>query len=228
MQGGSLKSAIFDLDGTLADTSRDLISAANFCLIGSNMGGPLDPVDDAGTAFGGGRAMLRLGYSRLGRSWTEKDVDENYLVFLDHYGKHIDNETVLYPGVATALKVLASTDVALGVCTNKPEVLAIELLRRLGILPMFRAVLGADSLTVRKPDPRHLFETIRRVGGHPNRSVLIGDTEIDRETARRAKVPCVLVTFGPEGRAVEAFAPEGLLDDYCVLPALFEKVIAGR
>jgi len=216
-----MRCVIFDLDGTLADTSRDLISAANACLEGA----ALDPVADAATAFRGGRAMLRLGFERAGRDWTEAEVDAAYPRLLAHYAEHIDRHTVLYPGVGAALARLEAAGWALGVCTNKPAHLAQELLERLGIRAAFRAMLGADSLPVRKPDPRHLLETITRAGGNPARSVLVGDTVTDRKAAENAGVPCILVTFGPDGEAVRNLQPEALLEHYDALPALLDRLV---
>ncbi len=86
-------------------------------------------------------------------------------------------------------------------------------------------MLGADSLAVRKPDPRHLLETIARAGGVRARAVLVGDTVTDRDAARAAGVPCVLVSFGPEGPGIAALAPEALLDHYDALPALLERLV---
>ncbi len=217
---------VFDLDGTLADTSRDLIAAANACLGRRNGAWLLDAEIDASTAFAGGRAMIRLGFSRLGSGWSEDDVDAAYPIFLDRYAEAIDSHTVLYPGVRDALDTLAARGCALAVCTNKPEALALELLGRLDILGSFGAVLGADTLPVRKPDPRHLLETIRRVGGDPGASVLVGDTANDRETALRAGVPCILVAFGPTGADIARLAPEAVLDHFDSLPAMVEDVIS--
>lgn len=90
---------------------------------------------------------------------------------------------------------------------------------------MFGALLGADSLPVRKPDPQHLLQTISDVGGSAKRSVLIGDTITDRNAAKNADVPCVLVTFGPDGQGVRDLAPEGLLHHYDDLPDLVDRMI---
>ena len=87
----------------------------------------------------------------------------------------------------------------------------------------FAAMLGADTLPVRKPDPLHLTETVRRMGGDLARAVLLGDTITDRKAAAAAGIPCVLVTFGPEGQGVAAMEPEGLLDHYDDL----DRVLAG-
>lgn len=224
-KGDVMKSVIFDLDGTLADTSADLIAAANACFEGMGQGAPLDAKADALTAFHGGRAMLRLGFSRLGADWDEPMVDAQYPVLLGYYADHIAVHTQLYPNVVPALEELKRRGYLLGICTNKPEGLAETLMGQLGVRDMFAALLGADTLPVRKPDPEHLWETIRRVGGDLGRSALIGDTDNDRSAARNANVPSVLVTFGPTGQAVSAMNPEALLDHYDNLPDLADQLI---
>ncbi|QDL92231.1 HAD-IA family hydrolase [Paroceanicella profunda] len=217
-----MRSAVFDLDGTLADTAADLIAAANHCL--EPYGTALDAAVDASTAFHGGRAMLRLGLSRLGPV-DEMAVDRLYPELLAFYGAHICRHTVLYPGVREALDTLAATGWRLGVCTNKPEGLARTLLGELGLLERFIALIGADTLPVRKPDPAPLLETIARLGGTPARTAMIGDTLTDRATARAAGVPAILVTFGPEGIDVARHSPEALIAGYGELPALLENLI---
>lgn len=220
-----MKSVIFDLDGTLADTSADLIASANACFVALGHGELLDPVSDAQTAFAGGRAMLRLGLSRLAADWSEEDVDREFPNLLEFYGNNLSRHTVLYPNVEPVLALLADQGYALGICTNKPEGLAEDLVQELGIRSYFQALLGADTLPVRKPDPEHLLETIRRVGGSQTRSVLIGDTITDRDAAKNADVPCVLVTFGPTGRDVANLAPTALLDHYDHLPDLVSGLL---
>jgi len=220
-----MKSVIFDLDGTLADTSADLIAAANACFAAIGQGEPLDASADALTAFHGGRAMLRLGFERLGIDWDEANVDAEYHKLLDYYSNHIAVHTTLYPSVISALEELKRRGYLLGICTNKPEGLAETLMAELGIRDMFSALLGADTLPVRKPDPEHLWETIRRVGGDLGRSALIGDTDTDRSTARNAGVPSVLVAFGPSGEAISALQPEMLLNHYDELPDLIDQLI---
>lgn len=216
-----MKSVIFDLDGTLADTSADLIAAANACFDAPM----LDPVSDAATAFGGGRAMLSLGYERLGVQPAEDARLADYHKLLDHYGANICVHTRLYDAVVPALVALADRGYALGICTNKPEGLAVELVKQLGITDHFKALLGADTLPIRKPDPEHLFETIRQVGGDLKQSVLIGDTITDRKTSANAGLPSVLVTFGPTGRKTAEMKPEGLLDHFDQLPDLVDHLL---
>lgn len=207
-----MKTVIFDLDGTLADTSRDLICAANACFLRAGHGELLDPVADAATAFRGGRAMLTLGYDRLGLGAEEVERDYPYL--LEWYGENIDTHTAMYPGAVTAIERLRSGGYAVGVCTNKPEGLAETLLTRLGVRGLFASLIGADTLPVKKPEAAPFVAAVEQAGGDVSRSLLVGDTVTDRETSRAAGVPSLLITFGPSGRGVADLEPEGLLDHY--------------
>ncbi len=220
-----MKTVVFDLDGTLADTSGDLIAAANACFRDMGEGDVLVHAEDAGTALRGGRAMLTLGMEKLGRADDAATIDRYYPMLLDAYRREIDTHTILYPGAMEAVAALKAAGYRVAICTNKPEALAELLLTRLGVRDAFGAMLGADSLAVRKPDPEHLFETARRAGGDPAQCVLIGDSDTDRNTARAAGVPCVLVTFGPSGEDMAALEPEALLDDFADLPEVIERLI---
>lgn len=221
-----MKTVIFDLDGTLADTSGDLIAAANHCFRQMGEGDLLDPERDQGTALRGGRAMLTLGMARLGRVEDVVTIDQYYPVLLEAYGRAIDVYTQLYPGAMDAVEVLRERGYGVGICTNKPEGLAQDLLTRLGVRDAFGSLVGADTLTVRKPDPAPLFEAARRAGGAPEACVLIGDSDTDRNTARAAGVPSVLVTFGPAGGDMAALEPEALLHAYADLPDIVDGLLA--
>lgn len=220
-----MRTVVFDLDGTLADTSDDLLAAANACFRGLGHGNMLDQADRL-TAFHGGRAMLRLGFSRL-NGYSEADVDAQYPVLLAAYARAIDTYTVLYPGTEKAILALRDAGFALAICTNKPADLAETLTRNLGVRHLFGALVGADTLPVRKPDPAPLIEAIDRVGGSLCRSILIGDTQTDRDTGRAAGVPVALVTFGPEGAGVARMQPEALLHHFDDLPGLVQQMLAG-
>jgi len=220
-----MKTVIFDLDGTLADTSGDLIAAANACFQRLGHGDMLDMAEDQATAFAGGRAMLGLGFSRLGREDVEAAIDGEFPLFIEYYRENIDRHTVVYDGVIPAIQRLLDADYRIGICTNKPEGLAETLMQRLGLRDMFGALIGADTLPTRKPDAAPYLETVARIGGNVARSVLIGDTVTDRECARAAGVPSVLVTFGPTGRDVEKLQPEALLDRYDQLFEVVEGLI---
>jgi len=219
-----VRTVIFDLDGTLADTSADLIAAANACFRGLGHGDLLDPAADQLTAFHGGRAMLRLGFSRLGAT-DEAEVDAQYPVLLAAYEQGIDRHTRLYPGVTDAVEALLAAGFRTGICTNKPAGLAELLMDRLGVRGLFGSLVGADTLPVRKPDPAPYLLSVERAGGAVARSMLVGDTETDSRTAAAAGVPVALVTFGPEGEGVSRLAPDALLGRFADLPALAERLI---
>ena len=219
-----MRTVIFDLDGTLADTSGDLIAAANHCFRQMGLGDVLDVDRDAGIALRGGRMMLTRGLERVGQ-FSEARVSEYYPVLLDAYAEAIDHHTVLYPGAMEAVETLKSNGFGVGICTNKPEGLAETLMTRLGVRDAFASLIGADTLPVRKPDPEPLREAARRAGGDPALTCLIGDSDTDRNTARAAGVPSVLVTFGPSGEDMASLEPEALLSDFAHLPGIVTELI---
>ncbi|MCR8826440.1 HAD-IA family hydrolase [Pseudosulfitobacter koreensis] len=217
-----MTSVIFDLDGTLADTSGDLLAAANVCF--RDMGaGDLLTAADAGAALRGGRSMLTLGLTRLNRM-DEALITKYYPILLEAYDGAIDLHTVMYPGAMDAVEAIRADGFAVGICTNKPAALAEKLLKSLGVRDAFASMIGADTLAVRKPDPAPLFEAARQAGGSET-CILIGDSDTDRNTARAAGVPSVLVTFGPSGDDMAALEPEALLHDYVDLPAMARRFL---
>lgn len=219
-----MRTVIFDLDGTLADTSGDLVAAANVCFRAMGLGDVLDPLRDAGIALRGGRMMLTRGLERVGR-FDPDVVAEYYPRLLEAYAQDIDRHTRLYPGAMEAVAELDRAGFAVGICTNKPEGLADRLLDRLGVRGAFASLVGADTLPVKKPDPEPLREAARRAGGDPARMLLVGDSDTDRNTAKAAGVPSILVTFGPSGEDMAALAPEALLADFADLPGLAHRLI---
>lgn len=221
----NMGTVVFDLDGTLADTSGDLIAAANAALGALGHPPQLDPDRDAATAFRGGRAMLALGAGRIGHAAPHALVEEGYPLLLEAYGNAIDVHTRLYPGAAESVAALGREGFRVAVCTNKPEALARLLLDRLGMGDAFGALVGADTLPVRKPDPAPFHAAVTGAGGESARSLLVGDTETDRATAAAAGVPCILVTFGPDGEGVAALEPDALLDRFDTLPDLAARLL---
>ena len=227
-----MRTVIFDLDGTLADTSGDLLAAANSCFDAMGLDVRLDPRSDAGVALRGGRAMLTLGLEReTGQAADPAVLDAQYPNLLRAYEGAIDVHTQLYPRAMDAVEQLRSDGFAVGICTNKPESLAEILMQKLGVRDVFGSLIGADTLPVRKPDPEPFFEAVRRAGGNPKRSCLIGDTITDHSTARAAGVPSVLVTFGPGAGAgqadIRALEPDALLDHFDELPALAARLLGA-
>ena len=221
-----MKTVIFDLDGTLADTSGDLIAAANASFQMRGHGALLDPDRDRLTAFHGGRAMLKLGFSRLDTSVLDDELEQYYQQFLTAYAENIDRETRLYPGAEAAVEALLEAGFKVGICTNKPEGLAETLIQRLGVRDLFGSLVGADTFPVRKPDPLPYRESVLRAGGDPGLSVLIGDTDTDVRTARAAGVPIVLVAFGPEGPEIGRLDPDALLSGYPDLPEVVSALLS--
>ena len=201
-----MPTVVFDLDGTLADTSADLVAAANACFRGLGHGDLLDPAADALTAFHGGRAMLRLGFARLGRG-GEAEVDREYPLLLRHYEAAIDRHTRLYPGAEAAVAALRAAGYRTAICTNKPERLAAILLDRLGVAGLFDALVGADTLPVRKPDAAPYRAAVERAGGTLPRSMLVGDTDTDRQTALAAGCRWRSCPSGPRGRGSRGSRP---------------------
>jgi len=200
----------FDLDGTLADTAPDLAAALNHAL--GALGRPLVPPESVRHLVGhGARALLRRGLATSGEA-PEALVDEGFPHFIDYYAANICRGTRPYEGVDAALDALAAKEVALALCTNKPERLTRLLLEALGWSERFDAVVGGDTLTVRKPDPAPLRQAIASAGG--GAAAFIGDSITDADTARAAGIPFVAVGFGFSDRPVEALGADDVIDDY--------------
>lgn len=220
-----MRTVIFDLDGTLADTSGDLIAAANHCFDRMGLGTRLDPATDAGTALRGGKAMLTLGLERAGQ-YSADLVDRWYPELLTAYGDALDVHTVMYPGAMDAVETLKSNGMAVGICTNKPEGLAETLMTRLGVRDAFGSLIGADTLSTRKPDAAPYVAAVERAGGVVTQSCLIGDTKTDRDTARAVGVACVLVGFGPSGGDMAALEPDAIIQHFDELSEVAARLLA--
>lgn len=214
---------IFDLDGTLADTSGDLIAAANACFRGIGAGDLLDPTRDQATALRGGRAMLRLGFRRLGHG--AEQIDALYPVLLGHYAAALDRYSTFFPGALAAVQTLRDRGARVGICTNKPHALAESLMQKMDARDLFHSLVGADTIPVRKPDPAPFRLAVTQAGGRLSRALLVGDTLTDHRTARAAQVPSVLVAFGPGDEDVEALNPDAVLRDFADLPDLAARLL---
>jgi len=224
MPADGVRTVVFDLDGTLADTSDDLLAAANACFRDEGFGDLLGPAD-AGTALRGGRAMLSLGWDRVGRVYDEAALTAGYARLVAAYALDIASHTRMYPGAVRAVQALRDAGFVTAICTNKPEGLAETLLQRLEVRHLFGSLIGADTLPTRKPHPAPYIVAVERAGGAVARSMLVGDTDTDRRTGAAAGVPVALVTFGPEGDAVSRFAPEALLHHFDDLPGLAGRLL---
>jgi phosphoglycolate phosphatase len=192
---GTTPTLVLDLDGTLIDTAGDLLATLNVIL--GKEGLPPLALGEARDMIGfGARAMLEAGFAAHDRAPPRERLDQLFADFVTHYSEHIAEESAPFPGALAALDRFSAEGWRLAVCTNKLERLARRLLDEIGIADRFAAIAGQDTFGVRKPDPRHLIETIRRAGGDPSAAVMVGDSELDIAAARAAGIPSVGVTFG--------------------------------
>ena len=204
---------LFDLDGTLVDTAPDLAASMNVLL--TRRGRPELSLDHVRHMVGrGAKVLMERAMAATGEPATAEEIEGMFGEFLEHYGEHIADTSRPFPGVLEALDRLADAGCAMGVCTNKPEWASVKLLDILDLSRYFGAVVGGDSLPVRKPDPEHVLETMRRVGGQPDATVMVGDSQTDVAASQAAKIPVVAVTFGYTPEPVATFGPDRLIDHF--------------
>ena len=148
-------------------------------------------------AIQGGRAILRYGLRNEGLDFDDNLLKDYYLLYLSYYDKVLDNKSVVYNGVTDTLSRLQSMGVKLGLCTNKPEKHARELLKRLGLIDFFRgSFIGSDTVGIAKPDPKPLLEAIYRLDKKPDDVFFVGDTNTDAEAAKNANVDFIFCEYG--------------------------------
>jgi phosphoglycolate phosphatase len=218
---------VFDLDGTLADTAPDLLSSLNHCLTLEN----IEPVDAAtlkSYVGHGARVMLERAFSARRRPLPVEKLDTLQAVFFEHYRKEMPGKSKLYPGVKRVMDEFAGKGFLLAICTNKLESMSVRLLEGLGVAERFAAICGGDTFPYRKPDPRHLFDTIAHAGGAADRSVMIGDSRTDIDTAKAAGIPVIAVDFGYSDRHVREFEPSRIISHFDeITPELIENLLAA-
>lgn len=208
---------VYDLDGTLADTRRDIADAANF--MRGRMG--LPPL--AGKEICGyvGLGLKKLIENCLGTT-DEARVEEGSRVYRAFYSEHLLDNTALYPGVLDLLKHFK--DRRQGVITNKPEAYTRRLLEALGVAGYFPEVTAGDSGYPKKPDPESLLAMMRKEGAEPGGTVFVGDSPIDVETGAKAGVRTVAVAQGfCDRHELEQAAPSHLVGGFADLLALAKK-----
>lgn len=207
---------VFDLDGTLIDTAPDLIAAINHTIA-------LEGLEEAEPDWlrpyvgHGGRAMIERCYAVQKRTLAEGEMARLLEVFLARYGETMPGRSLPYPGVTDALDRFEAAGWRVAICTNKTEALALRLIGALELSPRFAAICGADTFAFRKPDPRHLIETVRRAGGDPDRALMVGDSRTDIDTAKAAGLPVVAVDFGYTDRHVREFEPSLVISHFDAL-----------
>jgi len=220
-------SLLFDLDGTLADTAGDLCETMNVILMrhGRNR------VPEARVRHlvgGGARLLMQRGFVETGAAATEAQLDQLFLEFIDYYSAHIADHTKLWPGVEALLMRLADEGVGLAVCTNKVEQLARQLLSELRIDRYFPVVIGGDTLPVKKPDPEHLFEAVRLLGGERASTIMVGDSEADIDAAINARMSSICVSFGYSRLPVSELGADVVIDHFDEFPAALARLLPGH
>lgn len=208
---------IFDLDGTLVDTAPDLLAATNAVM--TSQGLPLIPPETLRHMVGfGARSLIEQAMEAVGRVLTPAELPPLLDIFMAHYRAHIADESVLFAGVRETLTALKARGARLAVLTNKPQELADLLLPAMGIRDFFAEVYGAGRMSYVKPDARIFHDVVRDVGGHEGGSVMIGDSITDLNTARAAKAPCILFSFGYTPIPARDLGADVVLDDFAALP----------
>lgn len=204
---------VLDLDGTLVDTAGDLTAALNRTL-GKEGLSPIE-LDDARKMIGdGARVMVQSGLAANDVVASPERIDFLFNAMVEDYREHIADLSAPFPGVLAALDRFVADGWQLAVCTNKLENLARHLLHEIGIADRFAAIAGQDTFGVRKPDPRHLTETIIRAGGDPMSAVMVGDSGVDLAAARAAALPAVLVSFGYSAVPIEELGADRVIDHF--------------
>jgi phosphoglycolate phosphatase len=219
--------AVFDLDGTLAETAGDLIGTLNVLL--TREGLTELPLSQARGLIGAGaKALIRRGFEAEGRPLTPEDHDRLFDDFIGYYDDHLSDTSHLFEGVVPALDALEAAGFRFAVCTNKFEHQSVKLLTTLGVADRFAAICGRDTFPQYKPDPRHLTETIARAGGDPARAVMVGDSRTDIDTAKAAGIPVVAVTFGYTDVHVSELAPDRVIEHFSQLPDAVTGLVAVK
>jgi phosphoglycolate phosphatase len=190
LEFSAIRALIFDLDGTLIDSKRDLILSVNAML--HEMG--RDELSEEQISGYIGRGAPLLVSQALGGCPTEAECARGLEFFLRYYETHKMDNTRLYPGVAEALYRLSHIPMA--VLTNKPVRVSVRILEALGLGKKFRVVYGGNSFETKKPDPLGVNTILHELAAEPARAMFIGDSEIDVQTARNAGTIAVTVNYG--------------------------------
>ena len=208
---------VFDLDGTLVDSLPDMLTAMNKFL--ADLGRSPASSDDICEWVGDGASILvERALNAKGGMPQGRGLAELTAAYISHYRGHASGDIKPYPGVVATLERLASAGHPLAVCTNKPYDLAIELLEGLGMLGLFKAVLGGDSVPAKKPDAGHLRATIEAVGLPGRKAIMVGDTRNDVLSARGVDIPMVAVSFGYGKIEPQDLGADVVIDDFAALP----------
>ncbi len=220
---------LFDLDGTLVDTAPDLMRAHNHVM--KKFGYPTKSTEEIRNLVGQGAGAM-LGRSIWGQAKKEfgkvqdKNVKEAMVRdFVDFYGKNIVNESTLIKGVKDFLIWAKEKNISMGVCTNKQEHLAVDLLKKIGIYDFFEYVAGHNTFDYCKPDPRHLTSVIEILNGDIKKSLMIGDSETDANAAKNAGIPVILLEDGYTEKKITEIYHNHLIKDFVGIEKIVSKYL---
>jgi len=199
---------VFDLDGTLVDSQRDLADAVNATRAWMGLE-PLPPVTVAQYVGNGAPVLVQRALPDAGKEDWSRGLD----YFLEYYRNHMLDSTVLYPGVREALDQLHAERIPLAVLTNKPIRFTLQMLEGLGIDLHFFRVYGGNSFPEKKPDPAGLNALVTESGADRGRTIMVGDSAVDVDTARNAGVQACGVRWGFQPETFVSSPPDFLIDD---------------
>ena len=219
---------LFDLDGTLVDTAPDLMLAHNHVM--RKFGYPTKSLDDLKSSVGkGAGAMIgRSIWSQAKKELTsinEKVKSDMTDEFISYYGKNILRESVLINGVKEFLNWCKNENISMAVCTNKTEHLAVDLLKKIGIYKYFEYVAGYNTFDYCKPDPRHLTTVVEILDGDLKKSIMIGDSETDANSAKAANIPMILLEDGYTEKKTNEIYHNHLIKDFVGIEKIISKYL---
>ena len=223
---------LFDLDGTLINTAPDLMLAHNYVM--KKYGYQERKLSDIRKLAGrGSKVMLTKSIHELaelsGKVRKSDDVIEKMTrEFIDYYSKNILGESTLKEGVVDFLKWCKKNSILMGVCTNKQEHLSIDLLKKIKIYDFFDYVAGGNTFDYNKPDPRHLTSTIEIIGGDYKKSLMIGDSETDSNSAKNANIPFILIEDGYTEKNTDEIHHNQSIKNFVGLEKIVTKYINDR
>ena len=207
---------IFDLDGTLIDSKLDLATSVNEVL---TLQGRLPLPNE--TIYGYvGNGVRHLIERSLGDA-TPSEVDRTLEMFAPIYRSHLLDTTRPYDGVRSALETLQGGP-TLAVLSNKPHPMSVAALEGLNLASYFRFIFGGDSFPNRKPDPIGIETLVNETGAARERTLMVGDSRVDYETARNASVRICMVSYGLGASEIEALDPDYVVDDLRKLLPIIE------
>jgi phosphoglycolate phosphatase len=211
-----VRALIFDLDGTLIDSKRDLIHSVNAML--AEMGRATLGEETISGYIGHGAPVLVT--RALGASAPEQERQHALQFFLRYYEEHKLDSTCAYPGVTEALATLHEQKLPMAVLTNKPVRISVRILEALGMGRFFRAIYGGNSFETKKPDPLGANTILGEFGAAPAEAMVIGDSEVDVLTARNAGTLAAAVNYGFGVHDRARFPADVYLDNLSELVAL--------